>query len=150
MHKIERLDSYARGITKIDNKICFVDNALPLEECEIEIIKENKKYLEAKNKKIIKESDYRIMPLCPYYYICGGCHTMHMDRKSELIFKEDSCKGNSDWRNHTANHDSSHDHVSGFVLVCEVCKTKGVCSLVKRTAHICSHHSSKKDTENYH
>ena len=87
--KIEKLDSYARGITRINDKICFVENALPLEECEIEITNETKKYLEAKNINLIKEFNYRIMPLCPYYSICGGCHTMHMDRKEELIFKEE-------------------------------------------------------------
>ena len=87
--KITELDNFGRGITKIDNKICFVDKALPLEECEIEITNEKKSYSEARIKKVIEESKYRIMPICPYYKTCGGCHLMHYDRQSELIYKEE-------------------------------------------------------------
>ena len=37
---IEKLDNFGRGITYINDKICFVDNALPNEKVEIEITKE--------------------------------------------------------------------------------------------------------------
>ena len=87
--KITSLDSFARGITKVKDKICFVSHALPLETCEIKITNEKNNYIEAEATKIIEESKYRIMPLCPYYESCGGCHIMHYDRQSELIFKEE-------------------------------------------------------------
>ena len=86
---IDRFDSYGRGITKVNEKICFVENALPHEECEIKILDEKKNYIEAESTNVIKESDYRILPICPYYNICGGCHLLHLDRKSELVFKEE-------------------------------------------------------------
>ena len=41
--EIEKLDHYGRGITRVADKICFVENALPNEVVEIEIIKEHKK-----------------------------------------------------------------------------------------------------------
>ena len=41
--KIEKLDHFGRGITNINNKICFVENALPNEIVTIEIFKETKK-----------------------------------------------------------------------------------------------------------
>ena len=37
--EIEKLDHYGRGITRVADKICFVENALPNEVVEIEIIK---------------------------------------------------------------------------------------------------------------
>ena len=37
--KIEKLDHFGRGITEIDNKICFVENVLPNEIVKINIIK---------------------------------------------------------------------------------------------------------------
>ena len=58
--KIDRLDNFGRGITYINNKICFVDNALPNEIVEIEIIKEKSKYIEAKVINYIKKSNKRI------------------------------------------------------------------------------------------
>ena len=45
--KIEKLDNFGRGITYIDETICFVENALEDEVVEIEITKEKKKYKEA-------------------------------------------------------------------------------------------------------
>ena len=87
--KITDLDSFARGIARVNDKICFVSHALPLEVCEIEITKEKKNFIEAEATKILEESKYRIMPLCPYYENCGGCHIMHYDRQSELIYKEE-------------------------------------------------------------
>ena len=46
--EVLKLDNFGRGITFINNKICFIENALPSEVVEIEITKETSKYLEAK------------------------------------------------------------------------------------------------------
>ena len=46
-YTVEKLDDFGRGIINVDNKICFVKNALPTEEININITKEKKKYLEA-------------------------------------------------------------------------------------------------------
>ena len=63
--KIEKLDHYGRGITKIENKICFVEGALKDEVVEIEVIKEKKKYYLATTKKVIEKSKDRITSNCP-------------------------------------------------------------------------------------
>ena len=44
-YTVEKLDDFGRGIINVDNKICFVKNALPTEEININITKEKKKYL---------------------------------------------------------------------------------------------------------
>lgn len=90
--KIEKLDNFGRGITYINNKICFVENALIDEIVEIEIIKENKKVIEAKTTKIIKESDSRIKSICPYNDICGGCNFNHLKYEEEIKFKTNKLK----------------------------------------------------------
>ena len=86
--KIDRLDNFGRGIAHINNKIIFIENALPEEIVEIEIIKENTKYIEAKAKKIIKESIDRIEPSCQYYNKCGGCNLRHMSYEAENKYKQ--------------------------------------------------------------
>ena len=85
--KINRLDDFGRGITFVDGKICFVNNALLDEEVEIDVTGEKSKYFEAVSKKIIKKSSKRIEPACPFYDLCGGCNTMHMSDEAELEFK---------------------------------------------------------------
>ena len=90
--KIEKLDNFGRGITYINNKICFVENALPNELVEIEIIKENKKLIEAKAIKIINPVDYRVNSLCPYYEKCGGCNFGNIKYEEELKYKTNKVK----------------------------------------------------------
>ena len=89
--EIEKLDHYGRGITKINDKICFVENALPEEIVEIEIIKETKKYILATTTKIIKQSKDRVVPSCTYSNVCGGCHLAHLSFGKENEFKEQKC-----------------------------------------------------------
>ena len=64
---ILRIDDFGRGITYVNDKICFVENALPKEKVLIEIQNEKKKYLEAKVIKVLEKSIKRIENKCPYY-----------------------------------------------------------------------------------
>lgn len=86
--QIEKLDYYGRGITKINYKVTFISNALPLEDVEIEIIKESKKYNEAKVIRYLKKSKDRVEEKCKYYNICGGCNISHLKEKLQEEFKE--------------------------------------------------------------
>lgn len=88
-YKIDRLDDFGRGITKVDGKVCFVNNALKDEEVEINVINEKNKFIEGITSSIIKESKERIIPKCPYYNECGGCNIMHMTYQSQLDFKRE-------------------------------------------------------------
>ena len=85
--KIDKLDNLGRGITYINNKICFIPNVLPNEIVEIEITKENKKYYEAKCISIKETSPFRITEECPYSSICGGCQLNHLCYNEENRFK---------------------------------------------------------------
>ncbi|MBR6690871.1 MAG: class I SAM-dependent RNA methyltransferase [Bacilli bacterium] len=89
MIKIESLDHYGRGITKINGKIAFIENSLPNERVEIKIDKEKKKYIEGSVLKYIEKSKERVNVNCPYYDSCGGCNIMHLSYKDQLKFKQD-------------------------------------------------------------
>ena len=88
MFKIKSLDHYGRGITKINDKITFVDNSLPGEIVEIKINNEKKKYIEGSVLKYIKQSKERFNVSCPYYNMCGGCNIMHLSYQNQLKFKQ--------------------------------------------------------------
>ena len=89
MIKIESLDHNGRGIAKLNNKVVFVNNALPGEIVEIRIISEKKNYIEAEVIKYIEKSKDRIDSICPYYSECGGCDILHMNYKDQLKFKQE-------------------------------------------------------------
>lgn len=52
---IEGLDHQGRGISKQNEKVYFIENALPNEEVEVEIIKEKKNIAEGKVIKYYKK-----------------------------------------------------------------------------------------------
>ena len=86
---IEKLDNLGRGICYVDNKITFVDNALPNEIVDISLTKENKKYNEAIVLKYIKLSENRIDSICPHFNSCGGCNFLNLSYEDTLSYKKD-------------------------------------------------------------
>lgn len=85
---IEKLDHQGRGIGKLNDKVIFINNALPNEEVKAEITLEKKKYYEGKLIEIVKKSKDRIESICPYFYECGGCDLLHMSYDNQLKFKQ--------------------------------------------------------------
>ena len=75
---IIKFDHFGRGIGKLNNKIVFVDKALP---------NDKKKYCEAKINRIIKKSNNRIKPICTFSNKCGGCNFLHTNYIKEKEFK---------------------------------------------------------------
>lgn len=86
--KITGLDDFGRGVTRINDKVCFVKNALPEEIVDIDVIKEKKKYQIGKVNSYITKSTKRISPKCKYYDVCGGCNLEHISLEEENNFKK--------------------------------------------------------------
>lgn len=86
-YKVEclRLDDTGRGITKIDDKITFINNFLPEEIAIVKIISSKKKYNEAEVLDFIKTSEDRVSPDCPF--LNCGCHLKHMSYENQLKYK---------------------------------------------------------------
>ena len=88
--KIEKLDHCGRGIAKIDGKIVFIPKTLKGDIVEIELVKENKKIIEAKVVNFIEKVPRK--SICPYSEICGGCHIIDMDYSEQLNYKKAKIK----------------------------------------------------------
>ncbi len=85
--KVEKLDNLGRGIARIDNKIVFIENALPEEVVDIEIIKDKKNYSLARRINLEKKSKYR-REICPYSDFCGGCDLISLEYDKQLEYKQ--------------------------------------------------------------
>lgn len=90
--KIEKMDHLGNGIGFINNKICFVPFTIAGDTVEIEIIKENKNFINAKLLKIIEPSEDRIKAFCPYYGLCGGCSLQNYSYEKTLDYKVNRVK----------------------------------------------------------
>ena len=86
--KIEKIGYGGKGIGRIDGKVCFVENALPGETVEIDILQDKKNFIEAHAVKIETPSPSRETPPCPHYGSCGGCQYQHMTYAEETRWKE--------------------------------------------------------------
>ncbi len=85
--KIEKLDDFGRGICYINDKITFVENALPNEIVDIDLTREKSKYNEATVVNYIEKSKDRVKYNCPYYEKCGGCNIAHLLYQKQLDYK---------------------------------------------------------------
>ena len=89
---INKVDNKGRGIGYTSGKIVFVKNALPGEVVTLKNIKEHKKYITADIQNIVKKSELRNTPKCPYYDSCGGCNLMHVGIDYQEEYKEEKVK----------------------------------------------------------
>ena len=89
---INKLDNKGRGIGYTSGKIVFVKNALLGEVVTLKNIKEHKKYITADIRNIVKKSELRNIPKCPYYDSCGGCNLMHVGIDYQEEYKEEKVK----------------------------------------------------------
>lgn len=84
---INKFDHFGRGLGKINDKVIFVDKALPEEIVDVDVINKKKNYEVGKITRIIKESNSRVKPICPLFDKCGGCNFLHTTYETEKKFK---------------------------------------------------------------
>ena len=86
---IESLSHDGRGVTHVDGKVVFIDEALPGETLEFVYTDNRRDFAEGKVVKLLTRSEHRTDPECPHYGVCGGCSFQHVDDGEQIHFKED-------------------------------------------------------------
>lgn len=85
---IESLSHEGRGVTHINGKTIFVDEALPDEEMVIQYLRQHSRFNEAKILEVIKPSVDRITAKCDAYAVCGGCSFQHVNSQYQIEHKQ--------------------------------------------------------------
>ena len=75
------------GIAKKDNYPIFIQGAIKDERVKIKLSYVKKDYAFGDIVEIIKKSDFRVKPKCPYYGKCGGCDMQHILYSQQLEVK---------------------------------------------------------------
>ena len=87
---IERLAFGGAGIGRLANgKICFVPRVIPGEKVRTRIRRKHASYVEADLEEVVEPSPDRVMPKCPVYGRCGGCHYQHLSYARQLAIKSE-------------------------------------------------------------
>ncbi|MCH9631578.1 MAG: 23S rRNA (uracil-C(5))-methyltransferase RlmCD [Chlamydiia bacterium] len=85
---IHDLGLHGEGIGAVDGFTIFIQGALPKEFVRAKVTLVKKNYAVATLIKVLKLSDDRVDPKCPYFKKCGGCQIMHLSYEGQLFFKK--------------------------------------------------------------
>lgn len=77
------------SIARVDDKVTFIEGAIPGETAEIEITVNKSEYSYAVAKKILETSPDRIIPVCPYFGVCGGCSYQYISTERQISLKDE-------------------------------------------------------------
>jgi 23S rRNA (uracil1939-C5)-methyltransferase len=91
---IEDLSHDGRGVAKWNDKVVFVQNALPGERVMATLNRKTRNYNEALATDILEASTDRVEPRCEFYNACNGCSMMHLREERQIDFKFNTLKSN--------------------------------------------------------
>ena len=118
---IKDLGVNGEGITRLqggemENKVCFVDFALPNEMVDIDITGSKSKFCKGKLNNIIEKSLDRVEPKCPYFTLCGGCDLQHLETSKQREFKKEKVASTlrKSIKNTGCMEDTKYSHEWGY------------------------------------
>ena len=80
------------GVSKYNDIIIFVKNAIPNQKVLARITKKRSSFLEARSLKVLKESNLSIDVKCKHFNHCGGCTFQNLIYEEQLAAKESQVK----------------------------------------------------------
>ncbi len=85
---IESLAHDGRGVTHVDGKAVFIDEALPGEQLEFIYTDMRKDFAEGKVETLLTRAPERTEAECPHYGRCGGCSFQHVINAEQIKMKQ--------------------------------------------------------------
>ncbi len=89
---IEKYAAEGKCIGRHQDKVVFVEGVIPGDVADVYVTKSKKDWAEAGVKRIVKQSDSRILPFCQHFGICGGCKWQMLPYELQLEYKEQQVK----------------------------------------------------------
>ncbi len=93
---VEIIDVAAEGkaLAKIEDKVLFVQNAVPGDIVDVQVNKKRKNFYEGYVTQYLKYSDLRVKPFCEHFGVCGGCKWQMLPYSEQLFFKQREVENN--------------------------------------------------------
>lgn len=89
---IENYAAEGKTIAHHEEKVIFVEGAVPGDVANVFVHKNKKDWAEARVNEITKFSDNRVEPFCQHFGICGGCKWQMLPYELQLNYKEQQVK----------------------------------------------------------
>jgi 23S rRNA (uracil1939-C5)-methyltransferase len=85
--EIEDLVFGGRGLAHHDERVVFVENALPGDRVKARVHRRRKDFWEARTLEVLRPSSHRQTAPCPYFGHCGGCKWQNLPYPEQLRHK---------------------------------------------------------------
>ncbi len=85
---IEKYAAEGKSIAYWDDKVLFVQGAIPGDVVNAFVFKNKKDWAEAKIKEIVSPSSLRQEPFCEHFGLCGGCKWQMLTYEQQLVYKD--------------------------------------------------------------
>ncbi len=80
--------SEGKAVAKIEELVVFVQNAVPGDVVDLQLVMKKKNFAEARAIKFHHLSEKRVTAICQHFGICGGCKWQNMSYEWQLYYKQ--------------------------------------------------------------
>ncbi len=85
---VEDYAAEGKSLARVDGKVIFIENAVPGDIVDLQILKSKKDWAEGRPLKFIKYSADRVTPFCSHFGVCGGCQWQMLPYEKQLFYKQ--------------------------------------------------------------
>ncbi len=89
---IEKYAAEGKSIAHWDEKVLFIQGAIPGDVVNCYVFKNKSKWAEAKINEVVTPSELRQEPFCKHFDLCGGCKWQMLNYAEQVKFKEQQVK----------------------------------------------------------
>jgi len=86
---IEKLIYGGDGLARVNGQVALTPFVLPGERAEVEVVEQKHGLLRTKLVEVREAAAIRVIPPCPHFMRCGGCHYQHAVYEAQLTLKRD-------------------------------------------------------------
>ena len=84
---IEKLIYGGDGLARVNGQVALAPFVLPGERAEVEVVERKHGLLRTKLVEVREAAADRVIPPCPHFMRCGGCHYQHAAYEAQLALK---------------------------------------------------------------
>jgi len=85
---VEKLVFGGDGLARLDGRVVLSPFVLPGERIRAEAAQEKPGLVRARTLEVLQAAEERVVPQCPYFARCGGCHYQHAPYEYQLRAKQ--------------------------------------------------------------
>ena len=85
---IDSLAYGGKGVSRVDDFVIFVKNAIPGQKVRALLYKKRKGFGKARPLEILSESKHVVKPRCDHFPTCGGCKVQQLDYVEQVAQKK--------------------------------------------------------------